>query len=210
LPPYSGDRVMRFKYDFSNDGDDWVMSSCLDMQAGKQYVASFAVAPYVSTSTGTVYQDEKIMFAIGNDNTPSAMTDTLINLTSLDTAWSVYSDTFSVASSGVYYIGIQAYSDANEWYIYMDDINLSELNVVSIDDKVSNNINIYPNPAKDYVIIDLVDESQVSVYNISGQLVHAFEANMQTVVNTKEWTKGIYFINIQSNNGNAQQKLIVE
>ena len=92
----------------------------------------------------------------------------------------------------------------------MDDINLSELTVVSIDDKNTNNIHIYPNPAKDYMIIDLVDESQVSVYNISGQLVHAFEANTQSIVNTKDWTKGIYFINIQSNNGNIQKKIVVE
>tara|TARA_B100000683_G_scaffold217435_1_gene213417 strand:+ start:1000 stop:2613 length:1614 start_codon:yes stop_codon:yes gene_type:complete len=210
LLPYSGNRVLHYSYSFANDADDWIVSSCIDMQAGKQYVVSFAVAPYVSTYSGSAYTNEKVMLAVGNDNMPSAMTDTLINLESLDTTWTVHSDTFSVASSGVYYLGIQAYSDANEWGISVDDINLSELTVVSTNDKLTNNINIYPNPAKDYVIIDLVDESQVSVYNISGQLVHAFEANTQSIVNTKDWTKGIYFINIQSNNGNIQQKIVVE
>ena len=84
--------------------------------------------------------------------------------------------------------------------------------VITSQDMINSNamVNIYPNPAKDYMIIDLVDESQVSVYNISGQLVHAFEANTQSIVNTKDWTKGIYFINIQSNNGNIQKKIVVE
>ena len=166
---------------------------------------------------------------ISTDNGGSG--DDLINVVFTDTANTNISTSTVGVSPGYYHtedsMGFEKFNGTNPngvWTLQVNDddayasgtihswsLNFENCVITSQNIIISNDlINIYPNPAKDYMIIDLVDESQISVYNISGQLVHAFEANTQSIVNTKDWNKGIYFINIQSNNGNIQKKIVVE
>ena len=38
--------------------------------------------------------------------------------------WALQTDTFEVANSGVYCVGIKAASDADMWRLYLDDISI--------------------------------------------------------------------------------------
>ena len=71
------------------------------------------------------------------------------------------------------------------------------------------NLNIYPNPAKDFVKVstDNGQQSTVRIYNTVGMLVEEIEMNSGEIeINVSDYKSGIYFINV---NGKVE-KLIVE
>ena len=82
--------------------------------------------------------------------------------------------------------------------------------VVSIEELASQ-FNIYPNPAKDFVKLSVnsCQLSAVRVYNTLGMLVEEIEVNANEVeINTSDYNSGVYFINIETENGNVTKKFI--
>ena len=85
------------------------------------------------------------------------------------------------------------------------ELNISENTDVSI--------NIYPNPAKDLVKLSVVSgqQSAVRIYNVLGMMVDEIEMNSNEIeINVSEYKSGIYFINVETSNGNIIKKMIVE
>ena len=75
------------------------------------------------------------------------------------------------------------------------------------------NVMIYPNPAKDVVKVTTVNgqQSTVKVYNTLGMLVEEIEINSnETEINVSDYNPGVYFFNIQTENGNVTKKIVVE
>lgn len=70
-----------------------------------------------------------------------------------------------------------------------------------------NNINIYPNPANDKLHIE-TDENvyEINIYNINGQRVN--KSTSQRVIDVAGLKSGIYFIKIETDNGNIVRKFI--
>jgi hypothetical protein len=153
---------------------------------------------------------EDLIVLMSNDNSVAA--DTLISNITLDTAWMTLSDTFNVDYSGTFYFGFKANSMADQWALFIDNINISRLTAVGLGNNTSKGVAIYPNPASDHFIIELNNEitSEVSIYNVTGKLINNIRSNGNTMINTKDWSKGIYFINIENSLGTQQHKLIVE
>ena len=86
------------------------------------------------------------------------------------------------------------------------------INNVSIaENEASDEISIYPNPAKDFVNIsgnDLINS--VKVYNCLGMMVEEIEVNAnEAEINTSDYNTGIYFFNVQSENGNVVKKVVI-
>lgn len=81
--------------------------------------------------------------------------------------------------------------------------------------EVGNGITIYPNPAKDYINIDLAsgttakDVSEIIVYNTTGNLVFQ-SANYQQKINCNKWAKGTYTIIVKYQQQNVVKKIVVE
>ena len=83
-------------------------------------------------------------------------------------------------------------------------------------DGVSNKMNIYPNPAKDFINIELgstLDNATISVYNTIGQIVIPSQViNTNSIkLNISSLAKGVYIIKV--NNGDKEisnEKFIVE
>ena len=74
-----------------------------------------------------------------------------------------------------------------------------------------NIFNIYPNPAKDYVKVSGENINTISVYNTLGALVEKINVeNNTTVIYLSEYNTGVYFINVEQNNGvSTTQKMVV-
>jgi hypothetical protein len=95
-------------------------------------------------------------------------------------------------------------SNPEPWvYFYIDDISLYECDsVVGIDEKPIEQIKIYPNPAQDFVSIDLpknINQAQLSIYNLTGQLVtqkQIAQANQQIPIT--ELGNGVYVFVVES------------
>ena len=77
------------------------------------------------------------------------------------------------------------------------------------------NVMIYPNPAKDVVRLstDNGQQTTVRIYNVMGMLVGtrlATSATNEIEINVSDYNPGIYFFNIQTENGNVTKKIVVE
>ena len=82
---------------------------------------------------------------------------------------------------------------------------------MSVTENEDCNIAIYPNPARDFVKLSAISSqlSTVRVYNCLGMLVEEIEVNSSEVeINTSGYNAGIYFINIQTKEGNVTKKII--
>ena len=80
----------------------------------------------------------------------------------------------------------------------------------NVSEITENNISVYPNPANDFVKISANDNiNSVKVYNCLGMMVEEIEVNANEVeLNTSEYNTGIYFVNVQTENGNLVKKVV--
>ena len=86
------------------------------------------------------------------------------------------------------------------------------INNVSIaENEASDEISIYPNPAKDFVKISGDDRiNSVKVYNCLGMMVEEIEVNAnEAEINISDYNTGIYFFNVESENGNIVKKVVI-
>lgn len=100
--------------------DDWLLSAAIRMEAGVTYRLSFQAM--------ASFYPERIEVRMGRAATPDSMTTVLVPPTELAANFSMEPQVpeFTVAETGVYHIGWHAISDANSFYLYVDNIALTD------------------------------------------------------------------------------------
>ncbi|SFN92974.1 Por secretion system C-terminal sorting domain-containing protein [Paenimyroides ummariense] len=81
--------------------------------------------------------------------------------------------------------------------------------MLSTNDFVSQNFNIYPNPTSDVLNINLENNlvlEQVIIYNNLGQVV---KTSTENVIDVSHLATGLYFVEVTTNQGKATKKVIV-
>ena len=94
----------------------------------------------------------------------------------------------------------------------LDDLMVYGKRINGIGDNIVKVANIYPNPATNFVNIDLEEEAIVQLININGQMLsqESFKKGPNKV-STTTLSKGIYVLQIKYNDGSVlSKKLIVE
>lgn len=71
-------------------------------------------------------------------------------------------------------------------------------------------VSVYPNPVVDYLVINGVEKATVKVINLSGQTVYSANFNNETRINSKDWTNGVYIVNIYSASGAKKSVKIIK
>ncbi len=72
-------------------------------------------------------------------------------------------------------------------------------------------LNVYPNPASERVVVELPTSGTGSVFNTTGSLVTTIDSfTAKTEVSVSDWTPGVYFLHIQSEEKTSIIKLVVE
>ena len=82
-------------------------------------------------------------------------------------------------------------------------------NLLSNNEFVLENFNIYPNPTSDILNISLENNlvlENVTIYNNLGQIVKTANKN---VIDVSELAKGLYFVEVTTNQGKATKKVVV-
>lgn len=100
----------------------------------------------------------------------------------------------------------QANSLTKKGYVKVYDLT----DALSTDNFAKPNFNIYPNPAKDIIHVALEDELQlenVVIYNNLGQKVQTVN---QSTIDVTSLAKGLYFIEVHTNQGKASKKVVIE
>ncbi|MFL9843539.1 T9SS type A sorting domain-containing protein [Flavobacterium rhizosphaerae] len=83
---------------------------------------------------------------------------------------------------------------------------------LSLEHRVIENIRIYPNPVKDKVTIENIqDIAGYAVYNVLGSIIQQGTLNTgQNSISFSEFNKGIYLLTITTNSGSKTVKIIKE
>jgi hypothetical protein len=82
-----------------------------------------------------------------------------------------------------------------------------------------NNFDVYPNPSKDIFNISFVSEKvqnlEVKVLNMLGEVIYTegleqFVGEYTKQINLSSYTKGVYFLEIMTNNGVVNKKIVLQ
>lgn len=106
------------------------------------------------------------------------------------------------------------YSSSGQDCAWVDNVSFPPAAII-VDVEVieEKNVNIYPNPAKDFVRVSAVSNqpSAVRIYNTLGMLVEEIEMNSEEIeIDLSSYNSGIYFINISNEETNTTKKIVVE
>lgn len=105
-------------------------------------------------------------------------------------------------------------SDNGDWgmntpaYFALD--NLISSPTVGINETDQLAVSFAPNPANEFVTIQIEQTANLELYNAMGQLVLAQEIANTTKLNVSELPAGIYHLTVQSNKGAASHKLVIQ
>ncbi len=201
---YTDDGYMYYEYNQYSSANDWLFSTCIELESGTQYYVSFWYKIYDAT------YPEKLKLMIGDAQDTSSMTTEIVDLgTITDTVYQISSTNFYVPSTGVYYLGWKIYSDACMYNLYLDDVAID----LGTDVKESKNniIDIYPNPASDLLTISSQKNiDRITIYNLIGQPVYDKIVKDNPVnINTANYKAGIYNVRIEAGNSISNQKIVV-
>ena len=79
----------------------------------------------------------------------------------------------------------------------------NSLDVTDVNENVCNTMNVYPNPANDFIFINLNESSEISIFDLLGNEV--LHTNTNGKIDVSSLTNGIYFLNI---NGKTAKLMI--
>ncbi len=109
----------QYQWNDDNAGDDWLISPAIKLEAGKLYHVG------IDAWAESDYNPERVEVKMGSAKTAAAMTTDAIPATVVD--WSsqdiqtLQSKGITVDADGYYYFGIHAISDANKYYLNVDN-----------------------------------------------------------------------------------------
>lgn len=109
-------------------------------------------------------------------------------------------------------IAIRHYWSYNKWQVKLDDIAVVPEGTVSIDEaNPANNLNIYPNPARDIININSSETiKKVSVYNTLGVLIETMNINATNCkLNCSRYAEGLYIIKLETAGGFINRRINV-
>lgn len=89
-------------------------------------------------------------------------------------------------------------------------------NVNSTDSKVADQVNIYPNPVQDEIIVDFIDgyvhAQAVKMYDLNGREVnvHVKKEGRKIVVDVRDICNGMYLFRLEQNGRNILKKVFIQ
>ncbi len=114
---YSGS--VRYKWSTTNDGDDWLVSPAIKLVAGKKYHFS------INAKAETASYPEKLEVKAATEATAEALSAGSVVIPEENVNYATFhaleNEEFTVSTSGYYYFGVHAISDADQYYLTVDD-----------------------------------------------------------------------------------------
>ncbi len=113
---------------------------------------------------------------------------------------------YTPSASGSYYSIV---TDINGCTTTSNTINFTYVSVSN--NNLNNNINIYPNPVNEFVVIESKNNNklQIMLVDIQGRIINSIESiSEKTIIKMADISKGIYFIKVISNNNTNIFKVV--
>lgn len=119
----TGSQVARYRYSTSNAADDYLVFPGVELKAGAKYKVALDAASYSDS------YPERIEVVAGKVAKVSGLTIPVIAATDIATKdfINVSNNEFTVTEDGTYFFAVHAISDADEFYLYIDNFSIAEL-----------------------------------------------------------------------------------
>ena len=149
------------------------------------------------------YKDESIhnlLFAIDNHS---------VSLGTNNDEWNQFEYFINAGEHTLSWI-ISEYSD--NIYAYIDYITFRP-NYDNVDEiNINDNIKIHPNPTKEFINIEIKDESieayRIKIYNSAG--INVIDQDFNNIIDVSDLTSGVYLINIYSDKKIFSRSFIIQ
>ncbi len=123
-----------------------------------------------------------------------------------------------IATGATGIMGIKIGPNGKIWYVDYDanTVNRIDGTTVGVESaSLENELSVYPNPAKDNFAVNLKGvlngTTKVTVYDATGRTVlNEVMTSNQLLVNTAEWSNGIYQVRIEGIDGVTSEKIIIQ
>jgi hypothetical protein len=202
----SNGKALRYSWNYFNPANDWFFTQGVHLTAGINYNLAFK---YWNNSS---YYSEDLKVKYGNAASSSAMNNLLIDLPSITGGQqSTAVVTFTPPGSGVYYFGFHAYSEPNQFYLYLDSISVTvatsrplqvKQQLTPLEESV---VKLYPNPSTKQITIQVESKNTgraaLSISDGRGQVIHRkgialMPGGNKVNVDLSNYSSGQYFISI--------------
>ncbi len=112
-------RALRYKWNSNNAANTWFYTQGLNLTAGIEYQISYKYG-----NNGSAFH-EKMKVAYGTAPGSTYMTNELADYTDITGGTPIFEElVFTVPADGVYYFGFKAYTPADQFYLFVDDIHI--------------------------------------------------------------------------------------
>jgi hypothetical protein len=213
----SAPNAMRYTYSSNNPADDWFFTPPVAVQAGRRYQLQFKYR-----AQSAVFP-EGLEVTFGATATPAGQTTTLFRNTNIINATYVTATPGQAAgqvapivapTSGNYYIGFHAISSVDQFYLWVDDVSISQV-LATNSPEFDRAISVYPNPSTGVFMLATSTKGamQVEVTNLLGQLVHTASLvnnRDQQPVDLSKLAAGIYHMKVKNGDEYTLRKLVIE
>jgi len=205
----TGTNYAAYTFNATNAGNAWLFSRDIQLTSGTQYLITFKVR--ARDDAGVTYP-ESMKATIGTGITVAAQTNTLWDSGANGVNYLTYTQqtsNFTPTTTGVYVLGFNCYSSANQFQLLLDDVSVTA--VLSNEDFDSNSISIYPNPTSNVLNISNLNNiaiNNISISDLNGRTIK--NVNGVTSVNVSDLNAGVYFVTIETTEGKSTKKFIKE
>lgn len=144
-------------------------------------------------------------------NTPSFTKISTGNFTTVQDAWTEFTYSLDTYSGQQVYIAIQCVSD--DAFVFMvDDFSVTSA-TTSVNSALAGSFSVYPNPATDVLNISNsinAEINAITITDLNGRTVKQITANgsVDSQINISDLNAGVYFVNINSNEGSLTKKIV--
>ncbi len=202
--PHTGSNSLRGAYSTSGSDDDWAITPGIIMAGGHEDTLIFWFRARSSS-----YPEKLRVYLMASQNIADTLQKLYDNNNITDTTYQRVVITATPGSDDTFYIGFDCYSDANEWYLYLDDIEVDgtaphDLGIVSVNPQLSGwvadspqtlNIscvtkNVGTNSENNFYVYFQVDSSGSTVYSTSSHHGAPLAVG-DSVIDNFTWTHSI-------------------
>lgn len=191
--------------------NSWLLSRGVNLVAGTPVTITYYIRNYLGTgSTG----NGKYRFTVGNAQTSAAQTTVILNTTAVSsTTFALKTLTYTPTTTGVYYFGFNNTSALNAGTQGLIVDNFTVTQSLATGQFEANQFSVSPNPANDIIAVSNSNNiliNGVKILDLNGRIVKQlnFKNVTSTQINVSDFTPGIYFMNIGTDQGNVTKKII--
>lgn len=161
------------------------------------WVAWFEIQVFSSPSKPTITQNRDVLTSSSTTNNQWYLNGSPIS--------GATSQSYTMISSGSYQVGVSNGNGCES----MSEIVIETGITTGINEIAEKEVKIYPNPAKDNIIIEGVTKAKIELSNLQGQVIKSVNVSDDKInMDISDLSNGIYSMKITTNNGIIVKKLL--